>query len=569
MANQLLTVSGTWTPPANVTKYDIEGVGGGSGGGRGSATQRGGQGGSSAYVKSTGLSCTPGVGIPFTCGAGGAGGSASPTNGGAGTDSNWNTGTLVADGSPAGGLVGGVGAPGAEGTAGTIINSTGQTELPGNVGNTVAGRGGDSPGPSAPFNSQGGAQGTPGVDGNNYGSGGGAGMPSTNNGGAGAPGAWRVLYTANPTALNRLARTKNTLNLGWTASPDATGYRTRINGGPATDRGNVTSYNFTNLSPNTQYTFEVQPYSADANGDWVTLVDTTAANEAGVTTKKYYFASSIASDVNPPLNANGHWTTVASMLRGKLSPTKLNTVIASAGFNEVVSGLVRAGIRQHTGVIDMPAGNYNITWRLVTFSSESVAGAAMFLDAVINLIKASDLTVKQNLYPGQTATVASATPTDPNYEFAPTPTVSSRILSGSINGVVIDGTEYLSVETGYSDNNSNTTGRTGSNRYGDPNANTEAVYEVDRTSTTEIPYLEITYTLATTGSTATNFIQRVREDAATFLGIDLNAVSISTNTLLHQYWAAKSGLSNPKRFSIQDHVLVAGKKHWLKDVTYN
>lgn len=61
-------------------------------------------------------------------------------------------------------------------------------------------------------------------------------------------------------------------------------------------------------------------------------------------------------------------------------------------------------------------------------------------------------------------------------------------------------------------------------------------------------------------------VETARANAKTFLALG-TIENISTNTLLRLYWVAKSGLANPERFSIMDHVrATGGTKHWIKDV---
>lgn len=92
---------------------------------------------------------------------------------------------------------------------------------------------------------------------------------------------------------------------------------------------------------------------------------------------------------------------------------------------------------------------------------------------------------------------------------------------------------------------------------------------VDGALTEEV--IEDTYTLGFLGeapppvSASGSLIEIARAKAKAFLGL-ANIENIGSNSLLHQYWRTKSGLANPLTRSIQDHVIAAGKKHWIKDV---
>lgn len=67
-----------------------------------------------------------------------------------------------------------------------------------------------------------------------------------------------------------------------------------------------------------------------------------------------------------------------------------------------------------------------------------------------------------------------------------------------------------------------------------------------------------------------NSVERARADAATYLEIEdpVELAQMSTADLLHAYWAAKSGLSNPLQHSIMDHVIASGAHDWIEDVTF-
>lgn len=174
-----------WLTPDNVTLVDVACWGGG-GGGDVISTSGGGGGGGGAYAASTGISVTPGVSYPVVVGVGGTSGT-SPTAGG---DSSFATTTVVADG-------GTQAVNTANGTGGTVANSTGTTEYAGGDGGAgdtngdVGGGGGGAAGPN-------GAGGTAAAGAGSVGGGGGGGNGGNNasgstagsstNGGAGGAG---------------------------------------------------------------------------------------------------------------------------------------------------------------------------------------------------------------------------------------------------------------------------------------------------------------------------------------------------------------------------------------------
>lgn len=66
------------------------------------------------------------------------------------------------------------------------------------------------------------------------------------------------------------------IDLDWTASTGSpTGYEVRVNGGAATDVGNVLTHNFTGLTPDTAYTLEVRAYNGGGFSAWASIMSTT------------------------------------------------------------------------------------------------------------------------------------------------------------------------------------------------------------------------------------------------------------------------------------------------------
>jgi len=69
--------------------------------------------------------------------------------------------------------------------------------------------------------------------------------------------------------------------LSWNAVAGATSYETRLNGGAATNRGNVLTYNFTGLAPSTAYNFEVRAVGPGGKSAWSLINASTAAGGGG------------------------------------------------------------------------------------------------------------------------------------------------------------------------------------------------------------------------------------------------------------------------------------------------
>lgn len=66
---------------------------------------------------------------------------------------------------------------------------------------------------------------------------------------------------------------------------------------------------------------------------------------------------------------------------------------------------------------------------------------------------------------------------------------------------------------------------------------------------------------------ADSLVQDARDNAQATLALSDAAVALlSTNDLIHAYWASLSGLAPVAAFSIMDHMIAAGGTHWLKDV---
>lgn len=99
------------------------------------------------------------------------------------------------------------------------------------------------------------------------------------------PSAARILahYTAGtttipgvPTGLTVDDETLTTLEVSWDAATGSpTGYRVRLDGGAATDVGNVLTHEFTGLTPGTTYAVQVQAYNGAGDSAWSTAVDGT------------------------------------------------------------------------------------------------------------------------------------------------------------------------------------------------------------------------------------------------------------------------------------------------------
>ncbi len=218
-----ITVSGNWVVPAGVNSIIIEAWGGGGAGGGLIANKVAGRGGGGAggqYVKKT-LSVSAGTTYPIIIGNGAVGGNGSGVGG---SDTTFNTNTVVAKGgaggesydsgtrlagvgTTAGGIgdtiyAGGSGSNGATGTTagGAAGGGAGSTGAGGNASGNTAGVGTSLSGGS------GGAGLTSSGKGNSgavYGGGGGAGASTVTNsntnraGGSGAKGLMKITYTVN------------------------------------------------------------------------------------------------------------------------------------------------------------------------------------------------------------------------------------------------------------------------------------------------------------------------------------------------------------------------------------
>lgn len=222
--------NGSFVTPAGVTTATVEAWGaGGAGGGSTSNSDGGGGGGGGAYSKSTGVSVSGTM--PVAVGVGGTGDTGAGNNG---TDSAFNTTTVIAKGGVGGSVTGGTGGPGGAGGLGSA--STGATKFDGGTGGRgrdnnsgSGGPGGSSAGTAAVGTSganpwsvttttvaqnaptgggKGGNGGTPGNDGAvgvAPGGGGGGAGDGTNNGGSGAAGRVVVTYTCPTYALTSAA----------------------------------------------------------------------------------------------------------------------------------------------------------------------------------------------------------------------------------------------------------------------------------------------------------------------------------------------------------------------------
>lgn len=199
---QIFTVSGTFTPPAGVTKVKVSvwGAGGGSGGtfGAGSGSQGGGGGGFAQGI----IPVTPGIGVPVTIGSGGAAGigASTPTAGGNGGTSSFGASISATGG--AGGIaanavvVSSVVAAGGTGSGGDlqISGCTSDAAYPViGANNIVVGKGGAAFGGMAAhvgLSAGGSVNGTPGL----FPGGGATGGGNQANGAAGASGLVIVEY---------------------------------------------------------------------------------------------------------------------------------------------------------------------------------------------------------------------------------------------------------------------------------------------------------------------------------------------------------------------------------------
>jgi hypothetical protein len=268
----------TWVCPTGVTSVNVECEGAGGGGGRSSTTSRGGGGGGGAYAATPSVVVVPGNSYAITIGAGGTAGVTGSQNGGVGGDTSFGASVVLAKGG-AGGNQGGAGA-GVDGAGGAAASCVGTTKTSGTAGNTGNGGAG-----AAPLGGAGGTLGNPGTPGTapGGGAGGGAGGTPVRSGGLGADGRIVLTYTIAapgvPTGLVSTPLSDASIRLEWSApTGNVTGYDVRVNGGAATDIGNVLTHDFTGLAPGTTYMLEVRAHNADSSSAYASDSETTMSD---------------------------------------------------------------------------------------------------------------------------------------------------------------------------------------------------------------------------------------------------------------------------------------------------
>ncbi len=174
----LVTTTGTWTCPANVTTVLVDGAAGGGGGSGTNGTTNGGEGGGGGQACiATTLTVVPGTTYTLTIGAAGTGGAASNDGTGGG---NTTFGALLTLVGGAQGSKNGIGAGGAGGFGG----SSGQ-----DANGLIGGNGGSSIFGAAGMQRQGGGDGASG-----YGAGGAGGTILSSTASAGGAGAAGFLF---------------------------------------------------------------------------------------------------------------------------------------------------------------------------------------------------------------------------------------------------------------------------------------------------------------------------------------------------------------------------------------
>ena len=129
---QILTSSGTYTPPSNLINALVRIVGGGGGGGGMPATASNqascvGTSGSAAWVINSYTLANLSPNVSYTVGAGGAGGAAGQTTGSVGGSTTWVSSVAGGGGASTGGVA-----------------STGQTSSSGGLGGSATAGGGNS-----------------------------------------------------------------------------------------------------------------------------------------------------------------------------------------------------------------------------------------------------------------------------------------------------------------------------------------------------------------------------------------------------------------------------------------
>lgn len=123
--------------------------------------------------------------------------------------------------------------------------------------------------------------------------------------------------------------------------------------------------------------------------------------------------------------------------------TSLTETSATAGYNRAK----RQHISDEVLPTAMTVGGSGNTLTVVLAGLESNAAADAYLQVRAKIVSSDGSTVRGMLYDGQTATVVSATSTDPNYEFGTS--LATRVLTVATNAVSALAGDRIVVELGY------------------------------------------------------------------------------------------------------------------------
>lgn len=206
---------------------------------------------------------------------------------------------------------------------------------------------------------------------------------------------------------------------------------------------------------------------------------------------RFYLPASGTPDASPAFGTG--WSSTTSATRHPTATTRSGTALANGTARAKVSQAGAQNRLDRQFVSDqLAAQTITGNFTAVLQGLESTISADAWLQVVIRVVSADGATQRGVLFAGSTASVVSATVGAENQEF--TTALQSRIKpSTSLTSVAAQAGDRLVIEVGYRAITANT--NTVTLRYGDPASGSDAALTAGTTSTTIVPWVELSQTL--------------------------------------------------------------------------
>ena len=160
---------------------------------------------------------------------------------------------------------------------------------------------------------------------------------------------------------------------------------------------------------------------------------------------RFYLPQSGTTPASPAYSSV--WENTSNGFRAPLVTTPSNTSTLTKYVDKPVSANPYDSMAAQWVSAALPAGAISGTFTAAIGTTETSSGRNAFLQCVIRVVSGDGSTVRGTLYAGQIATTASATATDPNFEFQAL-SMRVRTLSASVSSVTAEAGDRIVVELG-------------------------------------------------------------------------------------------------------------------------